>query len=67
MPKISKKLARNVGKGINPTAGTGPLAGPDYDKLFKDIPDEAPTLGPAETSPMIKEKDKKKKKSIFNS
>lgn len=66
MAKISKKTARNVGQGLNPTAGTGPLAGPDYDKLFKEVADTPPTSNPLDTAAEAKKKKEKMKKSIFN-
>ena len=67
MAKTTKKLARNLGKGVNPAVGTGPLAGPDYDKLFKQVSDSPPPLTPIDESVKTEEKKKKMKKSIFDS
>ena len=67
MAKISKKTAKKVGDGLNPTAGTGPLTGKSMDKLFKDVANEPPPLGPIDATEITEKKKKKMKKSIFNS
>ena len=66
MPRISKKMAKNIGKGVNTTNGLGPLGGPDVDKIFKQVSDSPPPLIPIEESAKADEKKKKMKKSIFN-
>ena len=67
MAKVTKKLARNLGKGIDPSIGTGPLAGPDYNKLFTEVADQPAPLGPLDSAELTTNKRKKMKKSIFNS
>lgn len=67
MPKIYKKTAKKIGKGVNPTDRMGPLSGPDMDKLFKGIADTPPPLSPIDEAEEAKKKKDKMKKSIFNS
>lgn len=67
MAKVSKKTARRIGDGINPTAGTGPLTGKVMDKLFKDVADSPPPMSPIDSTEITEKKKKKMKKSIFNS
>ena len=67
MPKYVKKLGRKLRDNSNPSQGTGPLAGPDLDKLFKGVADEPPPLGPVDSSAKTEDmRNKKKKKSIFD-
>lgn len=67
MPKYVKQLGRKLRDNANPTQGTGPLAGPDYDSLFKGVADSPPPLNPLDSVAKTEDtRSKKKKKSIFD-
>ncbi len=63
MPKVSRKKANRAKKAHQ----SSPIDLNKVNSLFKSLQDSSPALSPIDTSNKTKEKDKKRKKSIFNS